>query len=239
MTSDVSDEDVARLLQISADNPRLDRAAKIVVRAKRGTPLERTYLRRRDVTFTDAESGAALTKLIEGARNRTGGAPLAADAANDYALRATRLLGTIAKAKGATSLDVTPAIQTLLNATADPRPEVAKEVAGVLAWVNAPQVQPALLAVARDEKTPPEVRVALFKGLAGNAKNFGNELDPKQFAVVQTTVQKGDSPELRNSAAEAAGALNLPGEQAKRLILDWKVDAQPAAQQAATAAPVQ
>ena len=110
-------------------------------------------------------------------------------------------------------------------------------MAGVLAWVNSAQVQPSLLAVARDEKTPPEVRVALFKGLAGNAKNFGNQLDPKQFGVIQQIVQKGDSPELRTAAAGAAGALNLPGEQAKRLILDWKVESQPAAQQAAAVQP--
>jgi hypothetical protein len=238
MTSDLSDEDVARMLSLAGENPRLDRAAKIVVRPKRGTPIERANIRRRDVTFTDTETGAGLTKLIEGARNRTGGAPLPQDQANDYALRAARLLGTIARARGATSLDITPALQPLLNATGDPRPEVAKEVAGVLAWVNSPQVQPALLAVARDEKTPAEVRVAMLKGLSGNAKTFGNQLPKDQFATVQTMAQKGDSPELREAAGGVAGAANLPGDQAKRLILEWRVDAPaaaPAPQQAAAA----
>ena len=237
LTADVSDEDVARVLQIATETPRLDRAAKIVVRAKRGTPIERNYIRRRDVTFTDTQTGAGLTKLIEAARNKAGGAPLAADQATEYALRAVRLLNAIAKAKGATVLDVTAAQQTLLNATADPRPEVAKEVADTLAWVNASQVQPALLAVATDEKTPPDVRVALFKGLAGNAKNFGNQLQQPQFKAVQAVVQKGDSPDLRNAAAEAAGALNLPGDQARSLILNWSVESAQGAQQTAQQTP--
>jgi hypothetical protein len=161
---------------------------------------------------------------MEGYRNKAGGPALAQDVATDYALRAAKLLGTIAKARGATVLDTRPAEQTLLNATTDPRPEVAKEVGNVLAWVDSPQVQPALAHVAGDEKTPPDVRVALYKALAANAKNFGNHLQGPQFAAIQTVVQKGDAPELRNSAAEAAGALKLPGDQAKRLILDWKVE---------------
>ncbi len=234
VTKDVSDEDVARLLRLASESPRLDRAAKVIVRGARGSALERANVRRKDVAFTEAETADALTKLIDAARNRTGGAPLDQAVATEYALRATRLLNAIAKAKGATVLDTKSAEQVLLNAAADPRPEVAKEVAGVLAWVNSKPVQSALLNVAADEKTPPDVKIALFKGLAGNAKNFGNQLAEAQFASVQTTVQKGDAPELRNAAAEAAGALNLPGEQAKRLILDWKVEAAPApAQQAA------
>lgn len=222
ITKDVADDDVARVLELSGQSPRLDRALKVVVRQARGNPLERANLRRKDVVFTDNETGAGLTKQIDEGRNRSGGKPLEAAVATEYALRATRLLGQIAKAKGATVLDTSAAHQVLLNATADPRPEVAKEVAGVLAWIDTQQTQPALLTIAADDKTPADVRVALFKGLAGNAKNFGNQLDKGQFATVQNIVQKGDSPDLRNAAAEAAGALNLPGEQAKRLILGWK-----------------
>ena len=47
-------------------------------------------------------------------------------------------------------------------------------------------MQPSLASVALDEKTPPDVKVALFKGLAGNAKNFGNHLEQSQFAVAAT-----------------------------------------------------
>jgi hypothetical protein len=236
ITKDVSDDDVARLLQLTEQAPRVDRAVKVVIRAQKNPAIERNYVRRHDVVFTDADTGAALTKIIEGARRRAAGAPLDASVATEYALRATKLLGQIAKARGATVLDTEPAHQVLLHATADPRPEVAKEVAGVLAWVDAPAVQSALVGVAGEDKTPPDVKIALYKGLAGNAKNFGNHLDQSQFAAIQSVVQKGDTPELRNAAAEAAGGLNLPGEQAKRLILDWKIESNPAATQPQQAA---
>lgn len=230
VTKEVADDEAARLIQVASQDGRLDRAAKVIVRAERATPLERANVRRKDITFTQAEDGATLTKLIETARARAGGAPLDAAVATEYALRGARLLNAIAIAKGATTLDTRPAEQVLLNALADPRPEVAKEVAATLAWINSPLVQPALLAVTQQDKTPPDVRVALFKALAGNAKNFGNQLQQPQFAVVQNVVQAGDSPELRNAAAEAAGALNLPGDQARRLILLWSVQgAAPAA----------
>lgn len=237
VTKDVSDADAARLLQLASQSGRLDRAAKIVVRAERATPLERANVRRKDITFTEGEDAATLTKLIESTRTRAGGAPLEADVATEYALRGARLLNLIAKAKGATVLDTQPAEQVLLNALADPRPEVAKEVAATLAWVDSPLVQPALLSVATQDKTAPDVKVALFKALAGNAKNFGNQLQKAQFATVQNVVQKGDAPELRNAAAEAAGALNLPGDQARRLILDWSVEGPAQADPAQAAAP--
>jgi hypothetical protein len=227
ITQDLSDEDAARVLQVASETPRLDRAAKVVIRPVRATELERRNVRRKDVVFTDSEDGAALVKLVEAARNRAGGPPLDAAVAGEYALRAARLLNEIAKAGGGTVLEPRAAEQVLLNALADPRPEVAKEVAATLAWVNSELAQPAMLAVATDEKTPPDVRVAILKGLAGNAKNFGNRLQQPQFAAVQNVVQKGDSPELRNAAAEAAGALNLPGDQARRLILNWSVRGTP------------
>jgi HEAT repeat protein len=237
ITKDVSDDDVVRLLELTAAAPRVDRAVQIVVRGQKNPPIERNYVRRRDVVFTDVETGDGLKKIIDAARARLSGAALESATATDYALRATRLLGQIAKARGATVLETQPAHQVLLHAMSDPRPEVAKEVAGVLAWIDAPQVQPGLASVALDEKTPPEVKVALFKGLAGNAKNFGNHLEQAQFAALQTAVQNGESPELRVAAAEAAGASNLPGEQAKRLILDWKVENAAAQSQPAAPAP--
>jgi hypothetical protein len=237
ITKDVSDDDVSRLVELASKTPRLDRAVMIVVRGQKNSPIERNYVRRRDVVFTDVETGDSLKKIIEAARTRVSGAALEAATATDYALRATRLLGQIAKARGATVLETQPAHQVLLHAISDPRPEIAKEVAGVLAWVDAPPVQQSMASVALDEKTAADVKIALFKGLAGNAKNFGNHLDQSQFGAIQTAVQKGESPELRVAAAEAAGASNLPGEQAKRLILDWKVENAPAQSQPATPAP--
>ncbi len=65
------------------------------------------------------------------------------------------------------------------------------------------------------------MKIALFKALATNAKNKngGNLLDPEAVAIVQKSVASATSLEVRSAAAEARGALNLPVDEAKTLIM--------------------
>ena len=74
------------------------------------------------------------------------------------------------------------------------------------------------------EKTAAEarglgVKVATFKALSTNARNFGNKLNDDQVGVVQKTVATAPNLDVKTAASEARGALDLPADQAKQLII--------------------
>ena len=110
--------------------------------------------------------------------------------------------------------------RTLLASLNDKRPEVATAVARVLGEMDSRTAQSALLDKGADGQTPEEVRVAAFKGIATNAKYYGNRLDAGHVDTLRKVVQAEPSQPVKNAAAEAMGALNLPVEQIKALILD-------------------
>ena len=95
---------------------------------------------------------------------------------------------------------------------------IVKAVANVLALINDKGVQQALVIKGTDDKTADDVKVALFKSLATNAKNHGNLLEADALALVQKSVASATNLDVRSAAAEARGALNLPVQEAKTLI---------------------
>jgi len=113
---------------------------------------------------------------------------------------------------------LTPTRTQLLASLNDNAPEIVKAVAEALAYMNGEQVQPSLLSRGLDERRrtrprsdPPEPgdeRQVLWE-------SFERAAD-RRFAEVS-----GIDPEPRGAhrAAEARGALNLPAEQAKALIV--------------------
>ena len=69
-------------------------------------------------------------------------------------------------------------------------------------------------------KTPPEMRVSLYKALATSAKFNGNKLDASTLGDLQQVVVGEKDLNVQSAAAEARGALNLPAADVKQLILD-------------------
>ena len=76
-----------------------------------------------------------------------------------------------------------------------------------------------MLGKASDEKTADDVKISLYNSLAMNAKFFGNQLDEGTVKTLSGTVESAQNLEVRSAAAEARGALNLPADQAKSLII--------------------
>jgi hypothetical protein len=81
------------------------------------------------------------------------------------------------------------------------------------------EIQPALLQKASDDKTTDDLKIVLFKALATNARNFGKKLDDDQVGIVQKVVAAAPNVDVRTAAGEARGALDLPADQAKQLII--------------------
>jgi len=158
-----------------------------------------------------------LTTAISKARTRAGAAVLDDKLAEGYAQRASALLERLAISRGQV-LDIATAQTTLTRALDDSRVEVAKSAAMVLATINNKDGQTALAMKACDEKTGDDIKMAMFKALAKSAKFYGNLLDANVVEQVQKVTETHGNLQVRSSAAEAQGALNLSPERAKNLI---------------------
>jgi hypothetical protein len=66
-----------------------------------------------------------------------------------------------------------------------------------------------------------EVRIAAFESLATSAKLNANMLIDQMVDGIYALIKSDQTdPNLRSAAAAAYGALNLPSQKAKDLILD-------------------
>ena len=112
-----------------------------------------------------------------------------------------------------------PAKRALLSSLNDARPEIVKLGGQALGLLNDKDAQAGLLATALDEKSSDEVKISLFKSLATSARFFGNKLDGSQVQSLEKVVADAPNLDVRSAAAEARGAMNLPADQAKSLIV--------------------
>ena len=72
---------------------------------------------------------------------------------------------------------------------------------------------------ANDDATPMDVRVSLYQSVAESAKHIGNRLEAGQIAGLEKVVSDSKDAAVRAAAAEARGALDLPADAARTLIL--------------------
>jgi hypothetical protein len=159
-----------------------------------------------------------LKTAIEAAREHSGTAVMSEQEASAYALEAASLLEKLAITRGH-AFDVSVAEGGLLAALNDSRPEIAKAAGRVLATLNSSSSQNGLALKANNASTPQDVRVSLYKSLADSAKHQGNHLDGEQVAALERVVSEGKVSDVRDAAAEARGALDLPADAARTLIL--------------------
>jgi hypothetical protein len=166
-----------------------------------------------------APDPAALTEAIMKARERAGATAMDEASSAAYAQRAATLLERLAISRGQV-LDVTTATPALVRALDDSRVEIAKSAAAVLSLIDVKDVQATIAAKALDEKSPDDLKVAAFKAVARSAKFWGNQLNADMTDALQKVVETHANLQVRSAAAEAQGALNLPPDRAKNLIIN-------------------
>jgi hypothetical protein len=218
-TSGIDQATAQRMLTASSANPRLSQLARVFIGASEqanafsplaiGNPL---------VTVTTASEGAQLGPVLQKARNRSGALPLDNDTALAYALRSAQAMGKLAISRGQI-LNLSDAQPVLLAALGDSRPQLAQAAAEVLGLLDSPAPQPALLAQAADDKTADELKVAFLHAGRTNAVFFGSRLSGDQVESLRKIADTAANPLVKNAAAEFLGALNLPSDQAKTLIV--------------------
>jgi hypothetical protein len=218
----ISDElaapEVERLLNSRNQPVKLAGASKLVMVKSDASPYAARAQSDPMISTTQARAADALKPAIDQARSKAGGLPVDPAIATKYATRAGELLARLA-ISNTTVFDLATAEPSLLASLTDQRPEIVKLSGNVLAFVNTTNGQAGLLTVGAEEKTADDVKISLLKSLSTNAKYFGNKLEPQQIETLAKLVEGAPNLEVRSAAAEAHGALNLPPDQAKGLIL--------------------
>lgn len=209
---------IERVFSIARDNMRLERAAILVrVNSDVASPYAALAQANPLISVTTAKDDN-LAEAIEAARKRAGGLPIDEKVATEYALRSAELLEQLATNRNQV-LDLIAAQSAVLSGLNDARPEIILAVGRVLASVDYQQAQTGLLTKVLDEKTPDDMKIQLLNNLANNARLFGNKLQASQSQALTKLVSSAATPEVRSAASEAHGALNLPADQVKGLIL--------------------
>lgn len=140
--------------------------------------------------------------------------------ANTYAVRAAEVMLKLAESRNRV-IELSLAQQHLAAATNDKRPEIQILAGKVLAYLGSPDAQRAIAAMALDNRNSMEVRIAAFGSLATSAKLNANMLVGEMIDDIYMLISSEQTdPALRTAAAAAYGALNLPSQKVKDLILD-------------------
>jgi hypothetical protein len=142
------------------------------------------------------------------------------DVSKTYALRAVQAMYKLALVRNRI-VDLSAALPALVEVTQKSDPQLQVLAAQVLAYLASPDAQRAIAAMAMADQNDNAVRISAFGSLALSAKINASLLLAEQteaiYALVSSTEAEAD---LRAAAAGAYGALNLPSEQVKNLILD-------------------
>ncbi len=197
--------------------PRLAGAAKLFIT---GTPQSRFESLKQDdstVATTTSRSGDQLVEAVASARDQIGGLPTDEAAALDLAQQAGELLADIGL--GASVFSLETGRETLLSALDDARPEIRQMSAKLVSMLDGADPQQALVSLGIDDRADDETRIAAFEGLSASAKRIGNQLDGADIDRLLQAASTSESLDVRSAAAEAVGALSLPVDQAKQLII--------------------
>jgi len=218
ISEDVPQAQIDRMFMFSSQTSRLEGAAKLIITHSPASRFAASTINNPMISITQAQDAAGLKLALTDARKRAGSLTMDEKMATDYALRASDALGKLAINRTPV-YDLAVAEPTLLAALDDPRADLVKACGKVLAMLNSRSSQLGLLTKAAEDKTSDELKIALYKDLAVNAKFYGNLLEAESIDKLQKVVASAANLDVRSAAAEARGALNLPAEQAKTLIL--------------------
>jgi len=219
MAEDMGAVQVDRMLAVAAQNAKLAGAAKVVLVHSGASPYASRAISDPSLNISQAGDSAGIKSAVDSARAKASALPIDQTSASSYALRSADLLQKLATA-GSPVLDLKAAEQTVLAALNDPRPDVVKAAGGVLGHLDSQAGQSALLSAVLGDKTADDVKVSLLKSLSTSAKWHGNRLNAQQVQTLDKLVESAANQDVKNAAGEARGALNLPADQAKTLIVN-------------------
>ncbi len=136
-----------------------------------------------------------------------------------YAVRAAGAIEMLGRS-GNQVYDLARAVPALVAALGDASDGVSMAAAKALAVLDNRDAQQALAAGAMRERTEMSVRIAMLDLLSGSLRRFGNLLaDQQASGIVAIVTDPEQTQTLRDAAAGAVGAMDLPSAKIKDLIL--------------------
>ena len=171
-----------------------------------------------------AESKLVVANLAEAlgqnSQSAAGDTRLNEEMADSYALRAAQAMLELAMSRNPV-INLSAAQNALVSAVNDERKDIQILSGQILAHLDSPGAQRAIVGMALGNNNPADVRISAFNSLATSAKLNANMLvDPMIDAIYSLISSDATPPEIRSAAAAAYGALNLPSQKVKDLILD-------------------
>ncbi|MEN6428383.1 MAG: HEAT repeat domain-containing protein [Phycisphaerales bacterium] len=158
--------------------------------------------------------------LARGGQQNVSGGEWTEELAESYALRSVQAMHKLAVGRNPV-IDLSVAQPALVAATNDKQQEIQVLAAEVLAYLNSPNAQRAIADMAMDNGHEMSTRIAAFNALVDSGKLNGNMTPDTTLSAIYTLIQSSETdPNLRAAAAAAFGALNLPSQKVKDLILD-------------------
>jgi hypothetical protein len=143
-----------------------------------------------------------------------------AELADSYAMRAADVILELEQTDNPV-FDLSIAQSVLIETTKSKKPEMQMLAGQILARLESPDAQRATAAMALAETNGMDIRISGFHSLAISAKLNANLLDDEMINAIYSLVSSQEiDPQLRSAAAAAFGALNLPSQKVKDLILD-------------------
>jgi hypothetical protein len=165
-----------------------------------------------------------VTQLLAEALSAKAGGDWSQELADKYAMDAAGAMYVLAD-RGNKVLDLSMARAALIGGTNDSRPDIQTRSLDTLALMDGPDAQRAVAAVALADSNSPNLKIKGFTALAASAKMHGNLLLDGEVKAIYDLVQSDKAPmPVRSAAAAAYGALNLPSDKAKKLLLDQAKD---------------
>jgi hypothetical protein len=143
--------------------------------------------------------------------------------ADGYAAMAAEVLRELA-ITGSRVLPLDNAELALISASLDSRPEIERAAIETLGRLDSLKAQRQVAAIGISLETPMDVRLLALNNLSASAKSYGNLLLSEQINELERIATSLDEEVLlRNIAAEAYGALNLPSKKISHFITDQMV----------------
>lgn len=157
-------------------------------------------------------------KVDDIAKSFPGEPGMPAAQAGQWSIRAANCLGMLARSRNPV-YELKQAAASLIAALNDKRDKVRIAAAEALAQFGGPAAQQGIVELASNAGAGKDVRLAAYAAAAQSVRLFGNQLAEKQVRdVIAAVMAKGDL-EIRQAAAKLLGALNLPSEKIKELIV--------------------
>jgi response regulator RpfG family c-di-GMP phosphodiesterase len=166
----------------------------------------------------EVDAASASEAFAQALKTTSTTAPTAEQTAS-WAVRAADAIARLGRSANPV-FDVAQTATMLTSALADSQSDVAMAAASALAAMSAPAAQQALVDRALTTTLEEARRVELLKLLASSLRRFGNLLTDAQADAIIAVVTDPKQPQaLREAAAQVLGAMNLPSEKVRGLIV--------------------